>query len=377
MPHSRAFPFVDRPGPTCRQEEDRDSFVARIVRRRRRLRLVALLRRMLPGVTAQAAIYDTTFRSDREALIYHYALRNDHLPNLDHPVELNDKIRWQFINHPNPLMTLAADKIAVRDYLALKGARISAPVLFAQGSDPRELGEFVPPSRFVLKSSYGSGQCHIETGTPRAAQVPDKSRSGPAADLIATASRWTEWDQWRATGEFHYRPIPKRWLIEEYIPAVHHRLEYKIFCLHGEPVFIAVITERERGGRRGLAGIRHVLFDPDWIRLDLGMRGVEEDPNPVPRPPELDLLLSEARLLSEDFMHVRVDFLAFDGRLAFSELTFASMAARVPFQPPERNVELGARMDLSRAAEYLARGRAVADKLGAPFVAGAGMKGFP
>ena len=44
-------------------------------------------------------------------------------------------------------------------------------------------------------------------------------------------------------------------------------------------------------------------------------------------------MLAEARRLSEDFLHVRVDFLKFDGRLYFSELTFANLAARQPFMP--------------------------------------------
>jgi hypothetical protein len=357
--------FPDRPPSLMEVKEDRDAFVARISRRRRRMRPIALLMRLLPGGAPQAASYDTSFGSDREALMYHYALRNDRLPDLDHPTDLNEKIRWQFINHPNPLMTLAADKIAVRAYLTYKGARIVAPPLLAQGSDPEELRAFDPPERFVLKSSYGSGQCHIETGA--ADPSGEKPPSVVRERLVALAREWRKWDQWRATGEFHYRPIAKRWLVEEYLPGVSRRLEYKIFCLHGEPVFLAVITERNRAGRPGIAGIRLVFFDPDWNRLALGMRGVAEDPRPVPRPPELDLLLAEARLLSEDFMHVRVDYLHFDDRPTFSELTFANLAARIPFEPLEWNRELGARMDLSRASEYLARGRAIANALGSPF----------
>ena len=66
------------------------------------------------------------------------------------------------------------------------------------------------------------------------------------------------------------------------------------------------------------------------------MRGFADDPRPLPRPAELPLLVSEARRLSADFMHVRVDFLKFDGRLTFSELTFSSNGARLPFTPDSR-----------------------------------------
>ena len=76
-------------------------------------------------------------------------------------------------------------------------------------------------------------------------------------------------------------------------------------------------------------------------------------------------------------MHVRVDYLHFDERLAFSELTFANLAARIPFEPPGRDAELGARMDLGRAAEYLARGEAIARRLGTPFEPVAGTRLFP
>ena len=74
-------------------------------------------------------------------------------------------------------------------------------------------------------------------------------------------------------------------------------------------------------------------------------------------------MLAEARRLSEDFLHVRVDFLRFDGRLVFSELTFANLAAGVPFAPKWMNRELGSMMDLRRAPGYLERGHRIAEHL--------------
>ena len=103
--------------------------------------------------------------------------------------------------------------------------------------------------------------------------------------------------------------------------------------------------------------------------MPFGSRGRAHDPRPVPRPADLDRVLALARLLSEDFLHVRVDFLKFDGRLVFSELTFANLAARIPFEPVEMNAELGAKIDLGRAAEALANGRRIAADPGWPRVA--------
>ncbi len=339
---------------------DRDAYVAEMARRERWAWLWARTQHTLgtaPDRSLQTLAYEALYRSDAEAVVHPYAKRNDHLPDLENPVWLNEKIRWQFLHHPNPLMSLAADKIAVRDYLRFKGARVAPPDLIAAGEDPRALEALDLPERFVLKSNHGSGQMHFMLGpTPTPTPTPT-----PPARLAELAREWREMDQWRRTGELHYRGIAKRWLVEELVPARRQKLEFKVTCILGEPVFLAVVTERD--GKR-LAGLKHAIFDPDWRRLDLSVRGIADDLRQLPRPKTLDLVLEEARRLSEDFLQVRVDFLQFDDRLVFSELTFASLAARVPFEPLARNAELGALMDLSQAPAYLARGHRIADALG-------------
>jgi hypothetical protein len=334
-----------------RFRKDRDVFVARINRRLRWAHRRARLDRLLGGRKAfQAAVYDATFRSDAEAVGYFYALNNDHLPDFDSPTWFNEKIRWQFLHHLNPLMSLAADKIAVRDYLDYKNARVAVPELIAWGADAQGLLSVDLPARFVLKSSYGSGQIRIVDGS--------SPHSRP--ELARLAGEWEAFDQWRHTGELHYRDVPHRWLVEEYVPSTREKLEFKVFCFHGDPAFISVITERD-GNHYSRA-----MFDTDWRRVHFGTRGLAHDPRPVPRPDDLDRVLELARLLSEDFLHVRVDFLKFDERLVFSELTFASLAARMPFEPIEKNAELGAMIDLGRANAVLERGKRAAADLGWP-----------
>ena len=332
---------------------EREDFIQTIERRRGLAKGLNYVRQVAFGShkTSQEALYEAMFRTDREAVTYHYAKANDHLPDLDNPAWINEKIRWQFLNHHNPLISLCSDKIAIRDYLHWMGAEVLPPRILATGSDPEDIEGIKLPKRFVLKSTSGSGQNHIENGVGE--------RASPPA-LAAKIAKWNAWEFWRKNAELHYRDIPKRWLIEEFIPASIEKLEYKIFCVLGEPVFIAVITERNRDGDASLNGVRHALFDLNWNRIDVGIQGVGDDPRTLPRPKELGLLISEARRLAEGFLHVRVDYLKFDGRLTFSELTFSSLGARMPFTPIEVNAELGAMMDLRKAPEYLIRGQNVA-----------------
>ena len=190
---------------------DRDGFVRRVDRRREVARWAAHTRRRigLGRGSLQADVYDQTFRSDEEAVSYFYAVKNDHLPDFENPTWVNEKVRWQFLNHPNPLMTLAADKVGVRDYLRLKGAEIEAPELFAVGTSPADLDRVDLPHRFALKCAASSGQNHFEDGV----------RPTPREELLSKLGRWGEKDYWRHAGELHYRGMEKRWLVEELLVA--------------------------------------------------------------------------------------------------------------------------------------------------------------
>jgi hypothetical protein len=337
-----------------RYDADRDAFVARIDRQRRWLGRGAKVLRafgLLRG-SEQQAVYERVFSSEAEMVSYAYARKNDHLPDLVNPVWYNEKVRWQFLHHPNPLMSLVADKIAVRDYLLYRGGHIQAPRLIAHGWTSDELATAALPRQFVLKTSFGSGQNHIER----------KAKSTPRSALVAKLNTWMRYDQWRSTGEFHYRHVPKRWLVEEYVPsAPGGQIEYKVFCMMGEPVFILVAKNRTA------ASYQRNLYWPDWTPTDFHWKGFPIDPVPVPRPARLEEILADARRYAQDFLSVRVDFFeSTGGRLDFSELTFASAAARVPFTPDEANVRLGDTIDLSRAGEYLERGTKIAAELGWP-----------
>lgn len=327
------------------RNDARNRFMRTMERRLRVARWKTRLQRRLFGLDRSfaAAVFEKAFRSDAEAVSYFYARHNDHLPDLTDPKRLNEKIRWQFVHHPNPLMRLCADKFAVRDYLSYKGASIAAPKVYAILDDPAGLLSAELPERFVMKPTFSSGRMHVEDG----------SDPTPRAALVALAAQWTNAEHWPRYGELHYRGLPKRWLVEELLSSSFRRLEYKIFCFMGRPEFVEVITRREG------TVLTHALYDPDWRRVPFEQEGTISDPRDIPRPAMLHLLLAQAQLLSEDFMHVRVDFLHFDDRVAFSELTFADMAAVGHYVPDSVDFDLGALIDLTQADRYLERGKAV------------------
>lgn len=341
-----------------RYDVDRDAYFRQMERRLRWSWRFSKLQMRLSGDrgSLQAAAYDRTFRSDEEAVSYHYAGRNDHLPDFANPTWVNEKIRWQFLNHPNPLLQIAADKVGVRDYLRYKNAQIHAPELYAVGTTAEEFFAADLPDRFVLKSGSGWAQNRfVADGSPAARQ-----------GLADTLAEWELWDHWRFLGELHYRGIPKRWLAEAIVEPVGRIAEYKFYCLMGEPQFFLYQTDRTD------TGVRTALFDPQWRPTPfhwVGHPATAERPERVPAA--FEKMLAEARRLSEDFMHVRVDFLECEGRVYFSELTFSGGGARNPFLPRIQNEVFGEMMDVRRAEDYCKLGRAISSTLRVPIPAAA------
>ena len=331
---------------------DRDAFLKATDRRHRWAWRVARLRHGLGALSrpVQAEAYDRTFPSDLDSVTYHYAVCNAHMPDFKNPKWVNEKVRWPFLNHPNPLMTLAADKAAVRDYLRFKGAEIHAPELYGVFSNGEELLAGDLPRRYVLKSTFGCGQHHFL----------DEAEPVRRRALASRQRRLGEWDHWRIMAEMHYRGIPKRWLAEENVGPVESITEYKFYCLHGQPIFVLFISDR------GAGRFRHALFDLNWGPVDFHWNGHPETAERPRRPRDFERMVAEAKRLSEDFLHVRVDFLQQGDKTYFSELTFSGGGARNPFVPYFHNEVLGEMLDLSHADAYLERGRRIAASLQRP-----------
>lgn len=329
-----------------RLDVDRDAFVAEVGARWRRSLVLAKARHKLlfQGPSTQALAYDMTFRSDEEAVSFYYALCNDHVPDLSNPTWLNEKIRWQFLHHRNPLMSLCAEKLGLRDYIAFKGAESRAPRVVASGLDACELLDIDLPDQYVLKSTHGCAQHHFEK--------PEMKT--PRKELQRKVKSWLAFDRWRRTGEMHYRDMPKRWLAEEVIGRQEDLLEIKVFCSMGQPLYCLVTSERT--GHE----YRYGLVDMNWNPVHFYRRGYKPSNFDISQPKCFDQIVSDARLLSEDFLHVRVDFMLAGDKVYLSELTFAGGAARVPFEPREMNRMMGDLIDLDSADVLLHRGIRIA-----------------
>ena len=144
-------------------------------------------------------------------------------------------------------MGLAADKAAVRDYLAYKDAQIRAPELFAVGAGRDALAAADLPERFVLKSTSGWAQNRF-VACPcamRGSVSATPSPSGTSGTTGASSgSSTTAAFQALARGGGDRDPA--------------RITEYKFYCIMGEPQFFMYMTDRTGND------VRCSLFDLQW-----------------------------------------------------------------------------------------------------------------
>lgn len=141
--------------------------------------------------------------------------------------------------------------------------------------------------------------------------------------------------------------IAERLLIDEQQPAEGSLTDYKVWCIHGRPIYILVVYDRS-----GKSGENYSLsaYDTDWN--DISPTTLKHDSphysgRPVPRPVNLEQMLDYARRLSADFVEVRVDFYEVGGRLYFGELTFSTGYG---YHTDEFYERIGSLLDLRKAS---------------------------
>ena len=257
---------------------------------------------------------------------------------LDNPVTFNQKTQWLKLNDSTPLKGRLADKYLVREYISEAiGERHLVPLLGVYEA-AEEVDFDALPGRFVLKATHGSGWNLI---------VKDKAKLNKRiAQKIMR--KWLKLDFSLMNGfELHYRYCEPRIVAEEYLDDIASGSvdDYKAYCFNGGDPIICVC--RNRFSRNG---IETAYYNRNWDKLDIRDAGHESID--CDRPPHLEEMVRLSERLAEGFPFVRVDWYESSRGLLFGELTFTSSSGTEDLEPPEWNVELGNRIDLSRISQH-------------------------
>jgi len=242
-----------------------------------------------------------------------------------------------------------ADKHAVKDWVQTKHVKAPQTYLVVQDESDITLAKFEQlPSNFVMKATQGSGMTVIANGTDYACHAlwaemhwcpagdtnAGNSKEARLTFLQKTCKKWLSVDFGKLGGEVFYSQITPKCIFEEFIAQDD---DYKIFMIHGTPMFVQVDRSRFTGHRRS-------YYTPSWDHLHIKTAdspdslGVNDE---VPKPAYLSQLIKTAVTLGADFPFVRVDLYINGGDVFFSELTGSPWNCRYKFEPDSVDAFLG------------------------------------
>ena len=239
----------------------------------------------------------------------------------------NEKLQRNKLFYRRRNHIVFADKLAVRDYVAGKLGQKVLTRLYWVGTDLRTVDTSVLPHRFVIKANNGSGTNLI---------VNDRD----ALDWEGAYQQslvWLHKDLSVYFAEWHYRWVPPKLFIEEYLDGKDGQppTDYKFYCFKGRVELIQIVEDR-------FVSHTECFVDRQFSRLDINSQYPCYD-GPLIPPPNFVNMIGMAEILADKEPYLRVDF--YDtGRPVFGEITLYPAAGLKQFEPLEIDLKLGALM---------------------------------
>lgn len=255
--------------------------------------------------------------------------------NLKNPKTFNEKIQWLKLYDATPLKTQLTDKVLVRDWIKEKiGEEYLKPVLqicdnFGQIDFDRL------PERFIIKANHGS-KWHYK--------IRDKKELLDNKNLFSyMKNRFNSWLDvsffpW-AGFEMQYKGIIPKVIIEPLLVSEENPfpIEYEIYCFNGEPKIFQKIKYQNT--------VKYCVYGEDYNIDDICFNGsyireVEPVDDSLKKAVEL------SKILSNGFKFVRVDWLLYENKIYFNEMTFTPFSGFYAFPKAEWNLRLGKMLNL-------------------------------
>jgi len=257
-------------------------------------------------------------------------------------ITFQDKLNYLIIHESPEYKSFLADKIKVREYSKLVlGKDICVPILKIY-NDINEINFDELPDKFVLKLNHGSNMNII---------CNDKSKLN-IKESLKTLQNWKNMNYGFIGNEFQYLYIKRKIFAETFLGD--DLIDYKIFCFNGNPKFIRIRKIINRNDSNPIKIHNH--YDPNWKlnELESGLEDYIRDPNIIiEKPKKLGLMLKYARLLSQEFVFVRVDLYEVNGKVYLGELTFSPSNSFVPWKNKEQSIQVAKLMDINKIKNYL------------------------
>lgn len=241
--------------------------------------------------------------------------------NLKHPKTISEKIQWLKLYDNLPIKADLTDKVLVRDWIKSKiGEQYLKPVYQVCNSFD-EIDFESLPEKFVVKCNHGCKWHYIVKNKQEYLKhdfLIQYSKKMINDWLAQTFFGWSDF-------ELQYKDIKPKILVEEllYDDENQQPNEFEIWCINSEPKFYIVANNQT---------FNRNTYDENYNFIDLKFSDLY---NNKFSNDDMNDLLQEAVMLSrglaKGFKLVRVDWIVYENRLYFNEMTFTPHSGFIHF----------------------------------------------
>jgi hypothetical protein len=248
--------------------------------------------------------------------------------NLDNPRTFNEKLQYIKLYNHNSILSILADKFAVRDYINNLGLGNYLNDIYGVYNDVKEISLDKLPNSFVIKATHGSGWNIL---------CPDK-------EMVDWENSSKLMRQWLRTNYYYlqreccYKNIKPRIIIEKYLGE--NLIDYKFYCFGGKPKFIQVDIDRFLIHRRN-------MYDLNWNFIPISYEYDNFESKLINRPRKFEEMIYIVEKLSEKLPFSRVDLYQMNEKVIFGEITLYPGGGFVRYFPDSFDDEWGNLIDVT------------------------------
>lgn len=277
-----------------------------------------------------------------------YWLKIFGLPNVALPHTVNEKYFWRKVFDRDPLFTVMADKLAVKEYLAQNFPDVPVAKVLWRGFDIRNCPSGLLRSRAILKANH-STSCLVRLGRDPV----------DLEEFDALTRRWLAKRPETPHGEWSYKYIVPELFVEKDVSRPDVPLMELSFMVAGDrfTYLLASINTKQHNQMERLydfnfqaTGARRLghncgLFPPRRRKLNV----YPDLPDDFPLPPNVEEIAEMAVRVSGGRDDVRTDFMWNGETWYFGEFTFYPSGGYRRLTNPEILEEMSRAWDLRRS----------------------------
>ena len=242
--------------------------------------------------------YHRHWQNDRAYIIQAFKEQFGRSPNLDTPVDFNEKNNWRKLYDRKAIYTKMVDKKQIKEVIAQRvGLEHTFPLL-GVWDDPGDIDFSKLPDQFVLKANHAGGVIVCR----------DKS-SFDVAGAIKELRKTMKLDYFYANREWPYKNVERKIICEAYMGE--NLTDYKNYCFNGKLQYTFVWENESREDGRKPEAYFCGAYDRQWQKS-----GIEID------YPTHDKLVEIAEKMSAGIPFVRVDCYIINHHVYVGEMTF-------------------------------------------------------